>query len=385
MNKLAHLEGLRGLAALVVLMCHVQLGFWPNLYTDMSAALPPMWWFWNAAITWAYASLLDGRLAVFVFWVMSAYVLSRGLFWASDARPYLVAATAKRYFRLAGPCLVIVLLVCAIMKVGPMPSTRLGPDLAGLRALFLFAPDWWGALNFGLWEVYFAYPLPPHYNHVLWSIEYEMYGSLGCFALFALVGRWRYRWLVYAVAAIALFWARQAPYLSFWMGFVLCDYDHLHSPTRAWAWVQQVEQRLWANRYWPVALLAVLAIWGKLLLFVVGRTGGDWANLAQSSLLFYLVLRVRAVWPWLTSRPVAWLGKVSFSLYLVHQPLICLLGAWVYLQSPARWAFVAACSVSVLASLGVAAFYWRWVDLPILRWANAWGRWVAARLVPTFK
>jgi peptidoglycan/LPS O-acetylase OafA/YrhL len=380
MDKLAHLEGLRGLAALVVLMCHVQLGFWPNLYTDMSAALPPMWWFWNSSITWAYASLLDGRLAVFVFWVMSAYVLSLGLFRASNARPYLVAATAKRYFRLAGPCLVIVLLVCAMMKIGPMPSTRLGPELAGMRAFFLFAPDWVGAFNFGLWQVYFAYPLPPHYNHVLWSIEYEMYGSLGCFALFALVGRWPYRWVVYVAGGMALLLAKQPAYLCFLVGFVLCDYDHLRAPTRAWAWLRRAEQYLWANRYWPVALLVIMAIWGKLLLFVVGRTGGDWANLAISCTLFYLVLRVRAAKPWLTSRPVAWLGKVSFSLYLVHQPLICSLGAWVYLHSPAEWAFVATCLVSVVASLGVAALYWRWVDLPVVRWANAWGRWMATKL-----
>lgn len=378
MDKLAHLEGLRGLAALVVLMCHIQLGFWPNLYTDMSAALPPMWWFWNSSITWAYASLLDGRLAVFVFWVMSAYVLSLGLFRASNARPYLVAATAKRYFRLAGPCLVIVLLVCAMMKIGPLPSTRL--DNLWLSTAYLFDPDWREALDFGLWQVYFAYPLSPHYNHVLWSIEYEMYGSLGCFALFALVGRWPYRWVVYIAGGVALLLAKQPPYLCFLVGFVLCDYDHPRAPTRAWAWLRRAEQYLWASRYWPVALLVIVAIWGKLLLFVVGRTGGDWANLAISCTLFYLVLRVRAARPWLASRPAAWLGKVSFSLYLVHQPLICSLGAWVYLHSPAEWAFVATCLASVVASLAVAALYWRWVDLPVVRWANAWGRWVATKL-----
>ncbi|WP_049621353.1 acyltransferase family protein [Frateuria defendens] len=78
---------------------------------------------------------------------------------------------------------------------------------------------------------------------------------------------------------------------------------------------------------------------------------------------------LRAVLRW---RPLTWLGEVSYSIYLVHVPLIAWLlvangrfGPWP-MQSP--WMLLAFYALV----LAVAALTHRWVELPGKRWLGSW-------------
>jgi peptidoglycan/LPS O-acetylase OafA/YrhL len=70
---------------------------------------------------------------------------------------------------------------------------------------------------------------------------------------------------------------------------------------------------------------------------------------------------------WLASRPLLWLGKISYSLYLWHLPVI----AWVAWQSGELaagdfWPYFAACLLLVLV---VASASWWLVERPAQAWA----------------
>jgi len=381
MPKFLHLEGLRGAAALIVLLCHVQLGFYPNHVNDVFKAMPAHWsGHLNSAIVWGYAFLLDGRLAVYVFWVLSAYVISIGLFRAAEPRAYLVAAATKRYFRLAGPCLGAVLFAYLLMKSGLMFSLGLTTDNEWLRSTYDFAPNFLAALKFVAWNAFFDYQGSPNYNHVLWSIEAEMYGSFFCFAIFGVLGQSPHRFLIYALVPVGLVLLKMTWLLCFFVGFVLCDYDYLPpSTTGLLGRLKKVEKMVFSCPKWSTAIFVGLVIWGKFALHMMGLIA-DPANLVMAVLIVYLTIRLAPVHAFLASRPMAWLGKISFSLYLIHLPIICSLGSWLFLYGwPTGWVGAIACGVTLVTSLSVAAIFQRLIDAPSVQLANTIGRYFAPR------
>jgi peptidoglycan/LPS O-acetylase OafA/YrhL len=70
----------------------------------------------------------------------------------------------------------------------------------------------------------------------------------------------------------------------------------------------------------------------------------------------------------LSGRILAWLGAISFSLYLVHFPIVVTFGQ---LFGPEHWWWGAL--VSVPLSVLLAQLMYRWVELPAQALANRVG------------
>lgn len=89
---------------------------------------------------------------------------------------------------------------------------------------------------------------------------------------------------------------------------------------------------------------ALLPCLGAALLIWAGKQGGTWVG------------------RWVASRPLRWIGAMSFSLYLWHWPMLVLTRHWV-LGEPTPWQAGAAVAASVL--LAWASL--KWVEAPIRR------------------
>ena len=68
-------------------------------------------------------------------------------------------------------------------------------------------------------------------------------------------------------------------------------------------------------------------------------------------------------------RVVRWLGKISFSLYLVHEPIVV---SMTLLVGPAP--FLLVLILALPASLLVAAAFYRLIEVPALRLSRELGR-----------
>lgn len=364
-TKVLPLEGLRGLAALAVVLSHLGMEFFPTALAGRTREqhVPIEQWLYDSPFRGFYA----GFFAVCIFFVLSGYVLSLKYLRTLDTR-VISDAVAKRYFRLA-PAVVASTLLLAIaaaflndMALAQWPAYLLSAAREGVYGSFLFGDN--------------------QHNSVAWTMQVELLGSLALFVYLLAFGRFKWGWIAGVVLCAALmarlplmgcffalficgaYLGRVARFaakpvvaaLMLAVGFYLGGYD---SPSLAyrhvveWANILQFEYKIVLN--WPVVipgLGAVLMVWALL--------GGS------------LISRPFA------SRLCVWLGKISFALYLTHTLVLMLVSKpLLHLTEPYAGyvgAAIFASLVCLALSMAVAAVFYRLFDKPSVQWANEIGK-----------
>ena len=370
------LEGLRGLAALTVVISHCVLCFFPYLHTGDAANIVSGWetTFFNSPFLVIYS----GGFSVAVFFVISGYVLSRQFFQFNSAE-FIRKAAAKRYVRLGMPVFGAVMLCYGFSRLGLYPAERVGLPkfLAESYAHPLTLGDamidgLFGAMVFG----------HRTFDYVLWTIQIEFFGSLGLFAFLALVGKARGSCIYAALAVVALV-ATCGDDGMFFSLFIVGAYLHLWaSPLRFIPFVVGIVA-LWLGGYhWnsaayagPVWLANLIQSYGVPLNWPV------FFNAAGAIMLTWSAVQPGLISNVLKSRVLVWLGEKSFSLYLTHSFVLTSIGAFLFLRGPldgsARYflASVVVIGMSVLLSM----LFTYLIDAPAIQAANNFARWSAEK------
>ena len=311
----------------------------------------------------------NGELAVAVFWFLSGYVISIKLF--EGNANYLIAAIAKRYFRLAIPVLGSVLFAYSLMRFGWMYNDELSIVLHGnkdswLGSLFDFEPNLLGALKAGLWDTFFQPGIGYIYNPVLWTMNPELFGSFLCFVIHGALNRTSIRYILVFVAIVAGLYFLKAWIISFMLRYLLSEIDFGGGLEKARSVLRYLFQGGRQN-----AVMLVLTI----------VCGGfpDYYGLSYpfvSAAIVIIVIHGRVGQRFLASRAAVWLGRISFSAYLLHLPIICSLGAFLYLQLPFAHPLKVAISVLVVvvSTLVISHYYARYVDRLAITQSNVVGQ-----------
>jgi peptidoglycan/LPS O-acetylase OafA/YrhL len=378
-SRLVCFEAIRGLAALMVVVYHIIMGFWPAiLYQGGRSwdALPP--WL-RALVRFPGKHLWDGGMAVTTFFVLSGFVLSLSFFQKGSSKG-LGSAALRRYPRLMFPVAASILLTFLLMSTGAVcnptaaqfihevqgitydPASRPGESYYWLMTCYNFSPNLFSAVRESVWG---AFTGVARYNMVLWTMPIELLGSFLVYGFLALFGGLGNRWLLYAIVA-ALAVVREYPppvagayfMLDFVLGMALCD-----------LWMYN--QRTWRK---SLPLAPALVLVGLALLVVPFKP-----------LAAVLVIGATAASPrlqqQLSSRSFAFLGKVSFGVYLVHMVVFCSLGCGTYLLlcRELRWPHLAGCLsagvVTVVGTMLVGWAFYHLVDRPTIaltHWLDSW-------------
>lgn len=362
-GRLPALDGVRGLAALVVVIYHTSLIARPYVDGELSRAI------W-ATVTESPLKLpFAGTEAVQVFFVLSGLVITlpvlrEGFSWSS----YYVS----RLLRLYLPVWAAIAFSIALIAIVPRDPAQVSPGSWAVDTNQLTPDLLQGARDATL--VVRGYPT----INVLWSLRWEVVFSvlLPVFVVVALAVR-RYVWIAAAVCVAAMVAGRVIDadggvldpliYLpTFMLGCLIAvRMDDL----RAWA-AERRRSALWGSLAAASALLLV-ASWicrpilptdtvGYRVLF--GLAGVGAAGIIIVSLCSVTAARVMA------ARPLLWLGTVSFSLYLVHVPIIVTLAFW---WGDAAWPLVAL--VGIPLSILVSRVFFQVVEKPSHRLARAAG------------
>ncbi|MDZ4044148.1 MAG: acyltransferase [Rhodoglobus sp.] len=363
-SRFASLDGLRGVAALVVLFHHVAFVVpeFAETYLSQDLAGPDSlaWWF-------AYTPLkvlTAGPEAVVVFFLLSGFVLAL----EPLRKPEFdwLAYFPRRIVRLYVPIVASVLLAVVLVLLVPRDPARASSGWVALLA----DPSLRPLAIIGEATVLFHPPLFP-LNGPLWSLVWEVWFSLLLPLAVALVVLVRRAWWVVALLSFGLSWAGFALewgallYLPMFMVGVAMARG-LDDLRRAAAWISGLR---FGSVVWGmlvlVSLLLIVSSWmyrGAGLIDTSLAAAISPEKLVGGTLLLFCCAFAPGAVRALTGRPVAWLGKVSFSLYLVHVPVLLAI-AFAVGADQRWWTVVLAVPAALLVAWGFA----RVVEVPAHR------------------
>ncbi|MGZ6005784.1 MAG: acyltransferase family protein [Candidatus Saccharimonadales bacterium] len=368
-QKYHSLDGLRGLAALVVVLLHYVTAFLPFLIgytiTQRHTALD------RIISTTPLQLPFAGNFAVCIFFVLSGFVLSLSFFKHKNV-DVLISSAARRYFRLMIPALGSVLFVWLVLSLGFIHSHQASPltESAWLANFWNFQGNIFHVLYQGLFGTFFtmytAFGIA--YNPVLWTMHYELFGSFLVFMYLALFGKTNNRWFFYAVFGVIFM---QTYYLAFVAGMVIADIFLNYPKTK-----ERISKRLlWVLL--PIGL--TLGAWNTetiytgmyssiVLPFFTKPETETLAHTIGAIIVILAILRLNLLERLFCTRPMQYLGKISFSLYLTHFVIMGSFASYVFVhllpRTGYKLGFVLTFLPSLAVTFAVAMVYTRLVDIP---------------------
>lgn len=364
-------------------MLHYGAAFLPVLVR----AGDPAHFHWEQAASHSPLFLLaQGYVAVYVFFVMSGFVLGAAF---TRSQAPVPAEVAKRFVRLFLPVFAAVMLGFVLLQFAPLARSEAwtlsqSTWLAGIYQAPLNAHLLWSdallhslLLGYGPNSLFEhssilkpVIPITQAINPPLWTVHYEFWGSMVLILLSAVYKRFA-RWAAAAAVLTTLAIAGTSFLSLFVIGFVLyLIRDSLFSAPRHLAetigigllggglWLgASSNQRFIADTFELSRNLPVMHAFDAFQF--------QWQISAICLFAgFLLSARLRGL---VSGRAVQWLGKISFSLYLIHFPVLMTLGCWLFVKLQSE-GYLFACGVSLAVgfavSLLLAALVEKLVDRP---------------------
>lgn len=306
-GRVAALDGLRGVAILLVVLHHATDG-----------AFQPGW------------------LGVDLFFALSGYLITGRLLETVDRPDYWSRFVSRRARRIL-PLYATVLAAVALVRWSGLDHAPASP--------------WWTYATFtaNYWVAAYGFATP--LLSVTWSLCIE--------EQFYVLWPWVVRWTRARLPAVCLAVLVLSPLLRLalvaWLGDAAIGPVYVLTPTRLDGLAAGA---LVACGWWTAGRLTA-ALWAATAGFVAATAcSGVDVGLATLGYSAVAVAGALAVWVAVHRGPavlsgsvLGWLGRVSFGLYLVHVPLILACGP----------------VLGVVAAVGVASASWRWFEEPILR------------------
>jgi peptidoglycan/LPS O-acetylase OafA/YrhL len=365
-GKVQYLEGLRGIAALQVVLLHFVTGFLPDTARD---AWPPL------------RVLFDGHTAVYVFFLISGAVLT-----PSFARlGSFTGKFAKRVVRLGVPVAAAAIIATLLLAAWPdahreaaalTGSAWLAMDSSGEPSLAHLAREiGLDSLLLGYREATLFAPLagllPPMEQSLdapFWSLHLELYGSL--LVLFLVSLRARSAWLHRAAILAAAVTFGTHPMFLFVLGHLMVPLSRGGPGVRpAWgALLLVLGLALSARKDW-ISVDALRQGLGWIEIFAPPNLFQFQSQLAAIA-LYCGVLLCPWVWHPLEGRACRVLGRLSFSIYLLHFPILFTLGCLIFTVMHPVLPPGASVAVMFVAFIGLtllaALLFERWIDRPAI-------------------
>jgi peptidoglycan/LPS O-acetylase OafA/YrhL len=334
-DRLAALDGLRGLAALTVVFSHYLEAFFPLA--------------WSILFLLPLRPLYDGDLAVSIFFVLSGFVIARSV--RGHARP-LPTLLLRRVLRLSLPMAASLLFAALLLLSFPDVPAQLRLHVPSDWIRDVYNPPDTGMSAIARQMLGSAYlGERTELNPPLWTMRTELIGSLALYAFYKLAPAVRRRGLL-LVALVVLLAANLPGYVCFCLGALFCETGRTAGTVKA-------------GFQLALGLLLVPAA------LVMGGIPGAWLGEIYAASAAFIVLAVLSsplLQKALSLPPLRYAGRISFALYLSHFPLLLTVGAFVYLKMGGTgWAAVQTAPLFLALAMAIAYLGARFVDEPVLR------------------
>lgn len=355
-NRNIHLEGLRGLAAFVVLFAHCIAAFFPTAFGSTN----------NVAKVLTF--LYNGQAAVVIFFVLSGFVLTRQYFlsWNTDV---IYRNAFKRYPRLMGPALLAILTSYFLFRF----NLYFYEDAAiitksnwlyhfGYAYQKIFTPNCSDALLQGIYLTFVRGD--SFYNVSLWTMHYELVGSFLIFglALIVALNKNKYAFFSFLFLAVSVCIFNSPYYIAFLLGFTLARYLPVGYNIHPFLKIIMTITALYFLNY-----IGENVYFYKWMHSLFGEQK-EYMHIFAGGILIIIFYSFHNVAPDKNLYKIyKFIGDLSFPLYIIHIPILCSIGCFVFLivdkTSP-----ISAPYIAFLVSVCVSFF----VALPLIRFNKWW-------------
>lgn len=336
-KRITWIDGLRGAASLFIVFHHFIMGYYPAAYKG-AEGLPHLQKGVEAAFSQSLPGFfVTGDLWVSVFCLISGFVIANQVFHMKDEKQFS-RSLLKRYPRLMLPVFALSAVVYVMLHLNLFYN---GPAslLSGSEWLAEFYQN-----KTTLYDLFFSsivdtwiVGMSTLYSNAFWMLAELFAGSFMAYILAAMGRGMNKRMLYVYIGAVLLYLSTNSRLTDFALGvlaayiierfgermkahkkacvcagilmlgtaFVLGAYPVGHEPDNAYRILNHLPDRL-NPVYFYHMLAAALLIMGIWLLEPLGKA--------------------------LSGKPVLFLGKISYSLYLVHIPVIYSLSAWLLVR-----------------------------------------------------
>lgn len=364
-EKITYLDGLRGIAAVNVMIMHFFIVFLPAMiYSDR---MPSHLGNFEQIFSNTPLGLIGaGNFSVCIFFILSGYVLTQKYFKTKD-KSIIISGAVRRYIRLFIPVLAAILLSYLMASAGVFHyyiETVIISGNNNYAGYWIFTPNIADAIKQALWGAFFAGE--DTYNPVLWTMTIEFYGSMLVFAMAFLFGQQRARWTFYLAAAVFFF---NSYYLAFIIGMGLAD--TLNSKISIFKTGNKIVlgiiliSGLFIGSY-PVGTVTNDSLY-SFLNNGIFQTPKLTYHILGAGMILYVLLNSQWLQNIFSSQLLIFLGKISYSLYLIHFLVIssftCALFLFLYQVFPYVVAILISCIVSVLLLIPLSYLFYRYIDI----------------------
>lgn len=325
-DKILSVESIRGVACFVVLISHLSLTFFPYLHAFDGEADPALYPIQALLHELPLGFLFSGTSAVFVFFVLSGYILTKVALKNGGGVKRVVLMGVKRYPRLMIPALTSCLIAYFCFYFFSLDKAHLSNwiNQYGNEDSYSLV----GAIRSGLLDVFFLSGWSV-YNPVLWTMKVELFGSFivyalclnritlkaplllpVCFLITLAATYAGYLWIEYGLGLIA-----------FYGGYLMGIYGKVISRKLAW-------------------ILLLIGIyfsgvhntsWSYLFLYeLLSEKAYQICNFLSGFFIVYAIIFNEEFNNWFSNKIAVFMGKVSFSVYLIHMPVISTVGVLLF-------------------------------------------------------
>lgn len=324
------IDALKAIAAILVLLNHF------SSYGPMAEAARDAF---PTVFDWCFEY---GRMAVQVFLVVAGFLAARGL----SAHGEALAASPlpliwKRYLRLAVPYLAAIgLAIVAAAIANQWLDDEAIPDRATFaqwlaHAALLHNLLGFEALSAGVWYIAIDFQLFVLMAVLLWAGRIRRVAPA----------------LVLLVATTSLFWFNRD---ASWDNWAIYFFGSYGLGAAAW-WASDRRQ---------------LAFWmGAIATVAVAALVFDFRLRIALALCIALLLgfgrRTGFLESWPDARPLAFLGQISYSVFLVHFPILLLANSLYFqLELSSPDSIVMGLILTLAVSIAAATLFYRWIESP---------------------
>ncbi|GAC1376230.1 MAG: acyltransferase [Aquirhabdus sp.] len=381
-EKIEAAEAIRGVACLFVVFSHLSLTFFPSMhhFFDEQTITTNLELMLNNS---PFAFWYSGTAAVYIFFVLSGYVLTYTIVNSRDPIQKIKAMSIKRYPRLMLPDLVSCILLWAAFSFYQPPMqhiTSWGSEIGhvphlfdeGVTAFFFGDIHQYTAFSARCIELFSSFIAADFdgsirsffmgysdYNWVLWTMRIELLGSVGLFLLLYLRTKNPiFTWLI-PIATIALCF--KVDYLGY-AAFLIGSLFYFHKKTLATV---------------PALICLLLGLYFagvhntsvsyKIFNDMLDNQAYEILNFLAGPLIVMSIMWNTKLADAFSNRVTIFLGKISFAAYLNHLLILYLIGLPLFhFLFEQQWGYalsaLTSCIVVVALTIAFSEVFYHFVD-----------------------